>query len=108
MAELEGKVAVVTGGSRGIGRAIALALARDGADVALAARGTEDLAQVAKEVEVEGRRALSVPTDVSNPQQVGQRFERVTGELGPVDILVNNAGGAPFLSAVATIREDGF
>jgi NAD(P)-dependent dehydrogenase (short-subunit alcohol dehydrogenase family) len=108
MTELEGKVALVTGGSRGIGRAIGLALARDGADVALAARGSEDLAQVAKEVEAEGHRALSVPTDVTDPQQVGELVERVAGELGTVDVLVNNAGGAPFLSTVDAIREEGF
>jgi NAD(P)-dependent dehydrogenase (short-subunit alcohol dehydrogenase family) len=108
MTELEGKVAVVTGGSRGIGRATALALARDGADVALAARGAEDLAQAAKEVEAEGRRALSVPTDVTDPQQVRELFERVAEELGALDILVNNAGGAPFLSTVDSIREEGF
>jgi NAD(P)-dependent dehydrogenase (short-subunit alcohol dehydrogenase family) len=108
MTELEGKVALVTGASRGIGRAIALAFARDGADVALAARGAEDLQQVAKEAEAEARRALSVPTDVTDPQQVAQLFQRVTAELGTVDILVNNAGGAPFLSTVDSIREEGF
>jgi NAD(P)-dependent dehydrogenase (short-subunit alcohol dehydrogenase family) len=70
MSELEGKVALVTGGSRGIGRAIALAFAQAGADVALAARGREDLERVAKEVEAEGRRALAVPTDVTDPGQV--------------------------------------
>jgi NAD(P)-dependent dehydrogenase (short-subunit alcohol dehydrogenase family) len=108
MTDLGGKVALVTGASRGIGRAIALSFARDGADVALAARGADDLAQVAKEVQAEGCRGLSVPTDVTDPQQIGQLFERVTGELGTVDILVNNAGGAPFLSTVDSIREEGF
>jgi NAD(P)-dependent dehydrogenase (short-subunit alcohol dehydrogenase family) len=108
MIELEGKVSLVTRGSRGIGRAIALAFARDGADVALAARGAEDLAQVAKEVEAEGRRALGVPADVTDPQQVRELFERVAEELGTLDILVNNAGGAPFLSTVDSIREEGF
>jgi NAD(P)-dependent dehydrogenase (short-subunit alcohol dehydrogenase family) len=108
MSELEGKVALVTGGSRGIGRAIALAFAQAGADVALAARGREDLERVAKEVEAEGRRALAVPTDVTDPGQVREMVDRVAGELGTVDILVNNAGGAPFLSTVDAIREDGF
>jgi NAD(P)-dependent dehydrogenase (short-subunit alcohol dehydrogenase family) len=108
MTELEGKVALVTGGSRGIGRAIALAFAQAGADVALAARGAEDLERAAKEVEAEGRRALAVPTDVTDPEQVRGLVDRAATELGTIDIVVNNAGGAPFLSTVDTIREDGF
>jgi NAD(P)-dependent dehydrogenase (short-subunit alcohol dehydrogenase family) len=108
LAQLDGKVAVVTGGSRGIGRAIATALAEAGADVALAARGAEDLEQAAKEVRAMDRRALAVPTDVTDLAQVGTLMERTVRELGSIDILVNNAGGAPFLSTVDRIREDGF
>jgi NAD(P)-dependent dehydrogenase (short-subunit alcohol dehydrogenase family) len=108
MTELEGKVAMVTGGSRGIGRAIAVALAQAGADVVLAARGPEDLERASKEIEAEGRRALAVPADVTDPEQVRQLVDRTVEEMGTIDILVNNAGGAPFLSTVDSIREDGF
>jgi 2-deoxy-D-gluconate 3-dehydrogenase len=106
--ELEGKVALVTGGSKGIGRAIALAFADAGADVALAARGQEALEKVQREVEERGRRAIAVPTDVADEAQVRALVERTTGELGGLDVLVNNAGAAPFLSTVETIRLSGF
>ncbi|HEX6208170.1 MAG TPA: SDR family NAD(P)-dependent oxidoreductase [Actinomycetota bacterium] len=108
MPGLDGRVALVTGGSKGIGKAIALALAEDGADVALAARGEEDLAAAAKEVEALGRRALPVPTDVTDPEQVGTLVRRTIDELGGLDVLVNNAGAAPFLSTVESIRPEGF
>ena len=108
MPELDGKVALVTGGSKGIGRAIALALAEAGADVALAARGRDDLERTAKEVEATGRRALAVPTDVADPEQCRALVERTVAELGTLDILVNNAGAAPFFSQIETVRLDGF
>ncbi|MGH2712216.1 MAG: SDR family NAD(P)-dependent oxidoreductase [Actinomycetota bacterium] len=108
MPELDGKVALVTGGSKGIGRAIALAYADAGADVALAARGAEALEKTAKEIEERGRRAIFVPTDVADAEQVAALVERTTSELGGLDILVNNAGTAPFLSTVESIRLDGF
>lgn len=108
MPELDGRVAVVTGGSKGIGRAIALALAEAGADVALAARGPEDLERAAKEIEALGRRALPVPADITDVEQVQNLMDRTVGELGTIDVLVNNAGAAPFLSTVDQIREEGF
>ncbi|HEX2032379.1 MAG TPA: SDR family NAD(P)-dependent oxidoreductase [Actinomycetota bacterium] len=108
MPELDGKVALITGGSKGIGRSIAIALAEAGADVALAARGVEDLERAAKEVEALGPRALPVPTDVSDPAQVEALVERTVSELGTVDILVNNAGAAPFFSTVDSMRLEGF
>src|SRR5215217_1873211 len=86
---LAGRVAVVTGGGRGLGRAFALALAEAGADVALAARSTEDIERVAAEVKARGRRALAVPTDVAETADVERLVERVLGDL---DILVNNSG----------------
>ena len=106
--ELEGKVALVTGGSKGIGRAIALALADAGADVALAARGAEALEKARGEVEERGRRAIAVPTDVADEEQVRALVERTANELGGIDVLVNNAGAAPFLSTVDSIRMSGF
>lgn len=108
MPELDGKIALVTGGSRGIGRAIAIELAEGGADVALAARGEEELGRTAKEIESLGRRALAVPTDVTDPEQVGALVEQAAGELGTIDVVVNNAGAAPFLAGVETARLEGF
>ncbi len=105
---LEGKVAVVTGGSKGIGRQIALAFAEAGADVAVAARGADDLERTAKEIEAAGRRALAVPTDVADPAAVQDLVDRTSEAFGGFDILVNNAGAAPFLSTIETIRPDGF
>jgi NAD(P)-dependent dehydrogenase (short-subunit alcohol dehydrogenase family) len=102
------KVVLVTGGSKGIGRAIALALAEDGADVALAARSPEPLEKTAREIEERGRRALAVPTDVTDPDQCRALVERVTGELGGLDVLVNNAGAAPFLSTFEAARLEGW
>ncbi|MDQ4004980.1 MAG: SDR family oxidoreductase [Actinomycetota bacterium] len=106
--ELQGKVALVTGGSKGIGRAIALAYADAGADVALAARGPEALEKTQREVEERGQRSIAVPTDVADEAQVRALVDRTTDELGGLDILVNNAGAAPFLSTVDSIRLAGF
>jgi 2-deoxy-D-gluconate 3-dehydrogenase len=105
---LEGKVAIVTGGSKGIGRGIALAFARAGASVALAARGAEDLERTAADVEGEGGSALAIPTDVGDIEQIQRLVDRTVEAFGTVDILVNNAGAAPFLSSFDTIRQSGF
>lgn len=92
MAELEGKVALVTGGSRGIGRAIALRLAQEGAAVAVCAR-TEGTAQkTADEIASLGVGSLASAVDVSSMEQAKSLVEAVVGELGGIDILVNNAG----------------
>jgi NAD(P)-dependent dehydrogenase (short-subunit alcohol dehydrogenase family) len=108
MPELEGKVALVTGGSKGIGKAIALSLAEAGADVVLAARSAEDLERASGEVRALGRRALPVPTDVTDADQVAALVERTVSELGQLDLLVNNAGAAPFFSTVEAMRLEGF
>jgi 2-deoxy-D-gluconate 3-dehydrogenase len=105
---LEGQVAVITGGSKGIGRAIALAFAEAGADVAVAARGAEDLELVAKEVRDLGRRALAVAADVGDREAVEGLIRRAAEELGPLDVLVNNAGAAPFMSSVEGTKPEGF
>ena len=86
------QVAVVTGGSRGIGRGVALALARAGCDVALAARDRDALAAVAKEIEGLGRAALPVPTDVRDSAQIETLRGAVLSRFGRADILINNAG----------------
>ncbi len=89
---LAGQTAVVTGGGRGIGRAVALALAREGARVAVAARTLAQLEQVAREIRKEGGEALAVATDVSSAGDVAALFSASERTFGPVDVLVNNAG----------------
>ncbi|WP_110205726.1 SDR family NAD(P)-dependent oxidoreductase [Nocardioides daejeonensis] len=89
---LDGKVAVVTGASSGLGVAFADALAEAGADVALGARRVERLADTAALVEQHGRRALSVATDVSDPDSCQALVDAAMAEFGRVDVLVNNAG----------------
>jgi len=90
--QLDGKVALVTGASRGLGRAIALGLARAGADVAVCARSATDLAETGRAIEALGRRTLVVPTDVTDEAQVDDLAEAVIDALSRVDILVNNSG----------------
>lgn len=85
-------VALITGASQGIGRAIALTLASDGCAVACAARNAEKLAAVAGEIEAAGGRALAVPMDVADEAQVKAGVQQVIAQLGKCDILVNNAG----------------
>ena len=97
---LSGKTALVTGGGRGIGRTIALALAEAGADVAVASRNTENCAEVAKEISKStGRATFSSKLDVSDKDSVSGLVKSVNDSLGKIDILVNNSGstwGAPF------------
>jgi meso-butanediol dehydrogenase/(S,S)-butanediol dehydrogenase/diacetyl reductase len=92
MDAIAGRVALVTGGGRGIGRAIALALARRGADVAVSARSVPEIEAVAAEIAAMGRRTMFLPLDVSDREALARVPRRVGEELGPVDILVNNAG----------------
>ncbi len=105
---LAGKVALVTGASRGIGRAIALGFAAAGADVSLAARSESDLETLAKEIDQMGRRALVVPTDVNDRSQIEALVERTVEELGGLHILVNNAGGTRFMAPIVSLRPDGW
>jgi NAD(P)-dependent dehydrogenase (short-subunit alcohol dehydrogenase family) len=93
MFSLAGKSCVVTGASRGLGRAIALAFAEQGADVVLAARSAGDLAQLAAEVEAKGRRAVVRPTDVTDVGQLRALADEAVARLGKLDVWVNNAGG---------------
>lgn len=108
MFSLEGKVALVTGGSRGIGEAIALAFAEAGADVAVAARNQEALDAVAGKIGATGRRGLAATCDVTDETQVRACIDRVASELGRLDIVVNNAGGNRFLAPVPDLRPDGW
>ncbi len=93
---LKGKVALVTGGSRGIGRAIALAFAEQGADVAISARKLPDLETVAKEIEATGRKGLAVASHIAKPEEIKSLVEQVKAKFGRIDILVNNAGTNPY------------
>ncbi|MBE9077976.1 SDR family oxidoreductase [Romeria aff. gracilis LEGE 07310] len=86
------KIALITGGSQGSGRATALLFARKGYDVAIAARSPELLHQVADEITALGRQALAVPTDVTDPQQVQALVDKTRDRYGQVDVLVNSAG----------------
>ena len=90
---LDGKVAVVTGGGRGIGRGIALALADCGADVVVVARRLHEVDAVAGEVEERGRRGLGLSANVMDFESMPKVLDRVVGEFGGLDIMVNNAGG---------------
>jgi 3-oxoacyl-[acyl-carrier protein] reductase len=89
---LQGKTVLLTGASRGMGKAFALGCAREGADLALVARNQELLEQVAREVKALGRRALVLPCDVANPQQVKDVVRKARDGLGRIDVLLNNAG----------------
>ena len=103
---LEGKVALITGGSKGIGRAIALAFAEHGADVAISARGAEALEDTRKEVEATGRKGIAIQADASKDEDLERMYKEATAQLGGVDILINNAamGGMPSLEK--TTHED--
>jgi 3-oxoacyl-[acyl-carrier protein] reductase len=93
MIDLTGRSALVTGGSRGIGRAIALRLARQGADVCISYRGNADAAEaLLGEVRALGREALAVQADAADPASAGPLVEAALGAFGRIDILVNNAG----------------
>jgi len=95
---LTGKTALITGGGRGIGRAIAIAFAREGIRIAVAARTAEQVEQVAHEI---GNGAIALVCDVADPKSVAQMFEQVAG----IDILVNNAGVAESATVVNTTDE---
>jgi NAD(P)-dependent dehydrogenase (short-subunit alcohol dehydrogenase family) len=90
--EIEGHVAIVTGGGRGIGRATALELARLGADVVIAELDSANAERTAKEVKALGRRALALPVDVTKLADLHTLVERARAEYGRIDVLVNNAG----------------
>jgi len=89
---VEGKVAIVTGAGRGIGKAIALVLAEAGADITVVARTREQIERTAEEIRQSGRKALAIPADVTKEDNVNEVVERTLSQFGKVDILVNNAG----------------
>ena len=91
---LDGRVGLVTGASRGLGQSMALALAEAGADVALVARSVDGLNQTAESVKARGRRALALPADVTVETEVDAAVKRALDAFGAIDILVNNSGVA--------------
>ena len=105
---LDGKVALITGGSKGIGRAIALAFADNGAEVAIAARGQDALDATASEVRDLGHRVLAVSADVGNTEAVSALYTQVVDALGGIDILVNNAATGDQGGAMSRLTEEEF
>ena len=104
MFDLSKRVALVTGGGRGIGRAMALALARAGAPVAVTARTGAELEEVVQSIQWAGGTALALPIDIAPPAAARQIVDEVAAKLGPIEILVNNAGiqrRAPFVDFAA-------
>lgn len=90
--KLNGQAAIITGAGRGIGRAIALAYAREGARLALAARRPDELADTAAEISRQGGQAITIPTDVTDPAQTQRLADAAVAQFGRIDLLVNNAG----------------
>jgi NAD(P)-dependent dehydrogenase (short-subunit alcohol dehydrogenase family) len=105
--DLGGKVAIVTGGGRGIGRAIALGLAQSGAAVTLASRTQKEVDAVAEEIQKSGGKALAVVTDLTVNEQLENLVRVTIQEFGKIDILVNNAARS-FLRSLMDLREDGW
>jgi NAD(P)-dependent dehydrogenase (short-subunit alcohol dehydrogenase family) len=102
---LDGRVALVTGGSRGIGRATALGLAEAGADVAVASRKRPDLENVAADIKRMGRKSLAVAAHVGRMDDIRSLVAKVRDEFGRIDILVNNAGTSPALASSLEVDE---
>jgi NAD(P)-dependent dehydrogenase (short-subunit alcohol dehydrogenase family) len=105
---LEGRTAIVTGASRGIGRAIALRFAEQGADVVLVSRTAATLGDVFEQITRQGGRALVVAVDITADDAPQQVADRALAEFGHIDILVNNAGGNSFMSPLETMRFSGW
>jgi NAD(P)-dependent dehydrogenase (short-subunit alcohol dehydrogenase family) len=107
---LDGKAALVTGGDSGIGRAVAVAFAKEGADVAIAylPQEEEDAKAVVREIEAAGRKAAALPGDLSDAAYCGGLADEAASKLGRLDILVNNAGLQKYFKALDEIRAEDF
>lgn len=102
------QVALVTGASRGIGEESAVALARDGFDVALAARGADALAETAARCAEHGARTTVIPTDLTQEAQARGMVDKAVADLGRLDVVVNNAGGTGFMASILDTRPEGW
>jgi 3-oxoacyl-[acyl-carrier protein] reductase len=101
---LQDKVVIITGAGRGLGKAIALALAKEGARLALLARTQSELESVATSVIVLGTKVLVLPTDLRNPQHIEMAVKQVLEAYGTIDVLINNAGFSPQLRPIVNTR----
>jgi 3-oxoacyl-[acyl-carrier protein] reductase len=104
--DMGGRVALVTGAGRGIGREIALGLSRRGVAVALLSRSTREIEQVAEEVRIAGGRAIAAATDVGDRAQVSSALAAINAELGPVELLINNAAVVSPLGPTVTLQPE--
>jgi dehydrogenase/reductase SDR family protein 4 len=102
---LKGKVALITGASRGIGQAIAVGYARAGADVVVASRKLPDLEKVAQEIRGMGRKSLAVEAHVARMEEIKNLLNKIKEEFGKIDILVNNAGTNPTMASALDVDE---
>ena len=103
---LEDRVAVVTGGSRGIGKAIALAFGEAGATVVVAARKVDLLAEVVKEIEARGGKGFYVTSDLTRDEDIDRLIKEAVGRCGRIDILVNNSGISPFVKKSEEVTKE--
>jgi 2-deoxy-D-gluconate 3-dehydrogenase len=108
MRRLEGKIALITGSTRGIGKEFAIGFAKEGADVIINGRNLEKAKTVAKEIEGLGVRTMAIGADVSSSQHVTRMVEEAMSSFGRIDIFVNNAGVNPFLLEAEKIKEEGW
>ena len=102
---LEGKVALVAGGSRGIGEASAIAMAEAGADVVVSSRKLPELERVAEEIKSRGRRSLAIASHIGKPEESRNLVDKVVAEFGKIDILLNNAGTNPYFGQIIDAEE---
>jgi NAD(P)-dependent dehydrogenase (short-subunit alcohol dehydrogenase family) len=102
---LENKVTLITGGSRGIGRAAAIGFAQAGSDIILTSRKVEDLEKVAEEIRAEGRRALVIAAHLGKMEDIKKVSDTSIAAFGKIDILINNAGTSPSFSAFLNVEE---
>lgn len=103
---LRGKVAVVTGGGKNLGRVISLSFAEAGADVVVTSRTRSEIEKVEKEVREKGQKALAMTMDVSDSSQVEKAFRKIVSDFGRIDVLVNNAATRSFKSLLEISREE--